>query len=305
MFNKNFIMNNIENGNIYLECLPIEFQKDKEIVLKFLEYNNIRLVTMLQPELRKDKEVVLKWIKTSSLKNTLSCYDDCIDQELFDDSEVMFALIREYCSFVSKSSIRLLNDRKFILDCVSVDPFTIKHVPSKWRDDKEIMIACVGKHPRLFQWASDRLKMDKDLQDAALVLLENMMFIVQKPQLPNGFIINDSVLTIDSRKTYGDIVIDPWKYNINQIIIKGNFSNYIFIRYSNLLKYVEIKKEPYNAEELKKSLKRIPNIEIKIGSDYHYVDNKEQPIQTKQPDGNQDKINDLERQLNELKASIA
>lgn len=145
----------VENHKVSFNAAPKHISKDKEIILKKLQYRNFRSKADL--------------IFITNLFNS-------INLELFENAEVCAAaflfFIRHYPPFTKedlfsifleimkgKINFDLSINRDFVFYVVKEDGDALKYFPS-FQDDADIVLLAIKKVPYLLEYASSRLRKD-------------------------------------------------------------------------------------------------------------------------------------------------
>jgi hypothetical protein len=160
-----FLYDAICNGT---KNTPKELLSDKEFVLSLAKFSKVIMYSdEISQHLLSDREMVFalsKKVRFDSLER--------IGENLLEDKSVMMAIAsnNKYLSLKGMSSA-LLNDKKFILELVRVNLNLFSDLPSKYRDDEDVVRVIVessGYRISYFIYASTRLKNDKEFIKSVL-----------------------------------------------------------------------------------------------------------------------------------------
>ena len=148
--NKDIIMSWAVNENMYLEDIDCNLI-DKNIVLRYIKYENIYKPNEIPNKFKTDKDVIYALLRNSF--TSMGFYDDaCIwmDDELKKDKEFIMKLIKE--------------------ELISYENF-IKEVSSYFKSDKDIILAFLQNvniwdfeeaYKTLLDWIDDTIKDDEE-----------------------------------------------------------------------------------------------------------------------------------------------
>lgn len=173
---RDFILLVVKTCGMALEYVK-NFQNDREIVMTAITQNGNALA-FAPNRLFDDEEIILKSIETATcmddlcsrlserLKNNNELYMKCVcvdplPRKLQLESEIMmqilkkrpFHLINYAYSFVSRN-------RTLAMKIVKQDGSLLKYLPSKYRNDREIVSFAIQQNKEAFKDASDQLKND-------------------------------------------------------------------------------------------------------------------------------------------------
>lgn len=150
--NKDIIMSWAANEDMYLEDLDCNLI-DKDVVLRYIEYENIYVPHEIPNKFKTDKDVILALLRNSF--TGMGFYDDaCIwmDDELKKDKEFIMKLIKDklitYNTFIEEISSYFKSDKDIILTFLQnvytwnfEDAYKTLHdwIDDTLKDDKEFM----------------------------------------------------------------------------------------------------------------------------------------------------------------------
>lgn len=128
------------------KVMPEELREDRNFVLDVVRSQGFELAGAL-PSFRADREVVKEAVKANGLALQFAFAD------LRDDREIVWAAIQGggiaskdlgYGSALQYASQRLRTDRDFVLDAVLENGSALIGADTKFKDDREIVLAAVG-----------------------------------------------------------------------------------------------------------------------------------------------------------------
>ena len=123
-----------------LDCVSREFKSDRDVVLAALMYCKIPYA-----------DGVLMWVS----------------DVLLSDLEIITAAVKLHPSTLRHAAASLRGDRRFILDVIAQNRSShcasvLEHCSVSLRDDREVVHACIKQYSPAMQFASERLRADKD-----------------------------------------------------------------------------------------------------------------------------------------------
>jgi len=92
-------------------------------------------------------------------------YPSSFSDQILDDQKTMLFAAASNCEYFNCASPRLRDDKTYVISCVrSGSSHILRHIPDKFRDDADVMLAAVITHgDYAMMCASKRLKSDKAL----------------------------------------------------------------------------------------------------------------------------------------------
>ena len=160
----------INNYPNCFEYISERLRNKKEIIIECIEilksspekYNNI--IRFISEEHQNDKEIVLPLVEL--------CGDNLqyASDKLKKDKDVVYAAIKNDAEAFIHADELFFKDKEFILLCLHPKGYDeeyyedfLEDLSDNFKDDKEIVLACVKKCGNNFKYASNRLKNDKDV----------------------------------------------------------------------------------------------------------------------------------------------
>jgi hypothetical protein len=160
----------IVNKNLYTDrniVLSICHTKDDMIVKC-----NVAVLEFCVEDLRNDKEIVLAAIRVNPYNIEFASKrlqdDDSIFVEIIEDKNNL--LQYQYDCILKYMSSRLRNDKKLIEAVLNLDyqKDIVSHLSKEFQDDKELILKAVTKHINALEFASSRLKNDREVATLAV-----------------------------------------------------------------------------------------------------------------------------------------
>jgi len=210
--------------NKYPKCfnyISKRLQNDKEIIMlcikklnelnEYDNYNNILKLTNYVN--RNDKEIVLPLV---SMNGEHIKY---VSNNLALDKEVVFAAIKNNplaYHFIDES---FFNDKEFILLCLNSNGYDeenyekfLKILSNEFKDDKDIVIACIKKCCKNIIYCSKRLRNDKEI---VLTAINNSYYDFYEKMTEN-----DKIKYIKERTNNIDLILNMTKFKNDPDILK-------------------------------------------------------------------------------------
>jgi len=143
-----------------LEFCPDKFKNDKEIMLAAVKKwgKNFKWASI---ELKQNKEIILTAISHPEEPISLLYVDD----KFRDNRDVVIVAVKRDGENLKRASNRLKRDREIVLTAMkdSKEPASLEIVIEEFKDDKEIVIAAVKRNGHDLKWASNRLRLDREV----------------------------------------------------------------------------------------------------------------------------------------------
>ena len=152
--NKEFVLNAIEHDSEFYKFASLELQNDKDVVLKVVETNG-HYIQSIPNDLKYDRDVIRASLKTS-IKGI-----DFISKEMKKDIKFYVELMKINPYVYISSSIIIKNNREIALELSSSIGGYFSYFPTKFRDDKEIVLNNVRNHGLSLKHVSERLRKDE------------------------------------------------------------------------------------------------------------------------------------------------
>lgn len=171
---KTFVMKAMDTVKWFsLESVSERLRDDKEVVMVAVRKDiNLQYVS---ERLRNDREVVMEAVVTQGhfeleyasdeLKNDKHFIIELIkrDIRMFRDLPIAIYISKELCG-----------DKDVMREAAMVNYYNLAFAPKELRDNKEFMIPIINKHPRAIDFATERLKGERELRSARL--LKELLF---------------------------------------------------------------------------------------------------------------------------------
>lgn len=156
------------NGvDILLSMASENLRKDKDIVLLACEKDPFNYEDFADPDQRAiyyvdksllhDKDFILKIVSTSP---DVLLYIDNENHAVFEDKEYVKKLIEVQPFSIKYVSDRLKDDKELALIAVKLKGITLKYVSDRLRNDKEVVIESLNQDKDAFKYISEELKYD-------------------------------------------------------------------------------------------------------------------------------------------------
>ena len=190
------ILKLISNGAEFLTASK-SLRTSRDFILKVLDCCDLNLKYLSTVE-RSDYEIVLKTVKINPLNY---CY---VSETLKGDKSVVMEMIR------SSQKLKTPSQGKYVNKTL-VELF--KMVPEHLLDDRQVIFSAVDKDPTILQFASDRMKKDRDIV-LKVVQISGTCIAFVHPDL-----LDDKLVCIESIKH---------AVGTNRRIVLGYINNLLF-----------------------------------------------------------------------------
>ena len=153
------------NGNTVLNLASTELQDDREVVLHCVKSRG-DAIKHASPRLRGDKEMILaaanNWFVTKIVL-------ECASTELQDDRDVVLHCVKIRGDAIKHASARLRGDKEIILAAANewTSAEVLNLASTELQDDREVVLRIVELNPNAIEYASARLRSDKQIILAA------------------------------------------------------------------------------------------------------------------------------------------
>lgn len=159
---KEFMLAAIEKNSFVLQGCSTSLKDDKEFMLLILKTHKWAIAEA-SDRLRDDRDFMLAVIQQDS---TAMKY---IGSTLRKDKDFILTLLNHSNHALGYADEQLLNDREFILDVMKHNALVVlPYLKEKFQDDKEIMLIAVKEYGWALEYASLRLREDKEVTEAAI-----------------------------------------------------------------------------------------------------------------------------------------
>jgi hypothetical protein len=204
--------------------------EDKLIIdleeLKDKRFNLVKNDPFFVPD---DKEEVMKFIKKANnifdkeaVKNVIKKYPD-------DEDIVIASIFLFNHSIFPHVSLRLQNDRNFILKMVDHNVNILEYADKKFTDDDEIMYKAIDVSGYIIRVASERLRHDKPFCLAAIKSQADAYSVIPKKMQ------KDNELLFEAMKERGEFLMYSPEVKTNKELLIKAFSNSFPPQSRNLL----------------------------------------------------------------------
>lgn len=199
-----------------LEFSPDKFKNDKEIMLAAVNKrgNNFKWASY---ELKQNKKITLTAI--SHPDNPIKLRD--VVDKFRNNRDVVIAAVKRDGDNLKWASNRLKRDREVVLTAIkySKEPGSFKKVMAQFRDDKEIVIAAVKRNGHDLKWASNRLRLDREVVLAATKYSKSTIMYTER--IPEKFKDDkDVILSVLIRNPHDFASLPEYLKRDEELILK-------------------------------------------------------------------------------------
>lgn len=168
------ILNGIKNNTINMENLSKELRDDKAIALEAVK-NDINAIKYISSRLQSDKEIVISTVKARVVFLKESARKQKENYIHLTEAQVLNGIKEDVIDFKDLPE-KFRDNKKILLEAINEQSWAFEYASQRLKKDKEVVIRILenGEDIKSFEFASDELQNDKDL----LELLEKKSFIV-------------------------------------------------------------------------------------------------------------------------------
>jgi hypothetical protein len=154
--NKNKIIESMYINKIGLEIFPEFARRDKDLVLKAVEYKctNLRYAST---ELRNDFQVVMKAVENNG--NSL----EYADINLRNNKVIFLRAVNNKTTALLYASENILNDKETMLDAIKINGNILSLINSQFRDDRKFVLEAVKSQGKSLEYALHPFRQDKEI----------------------------------------------------------------------------------------------------------------------------------------------
>lgn len=159
-----FIKEMIRENHFCYGYIPRDLLKDREFILSILNrplYYRLCREGLIDESIFENRETIKKLLETDG------DFIEIIPEKYRSDKELILLALKSLNFSPPELDKALFEDRDFLLRAIEADPNVFKQLDDNFKDDKQIVLEVVKRDGKLFQYASDRLRNDRDVVYAA------------------------------------------------------------------------------------------------------------------------------------------
>jgi hypothetical protein len=146
----------IRAGFGLINLLPIEFNRDVEIISEIVKKNGQELRSLL-PEFQNNFDIVLAAVKNKGISLKYASVD------LKNNYSIVLASVQNMGEALEFASDNLKNDFNIVKAAIEIAPTSIQFASDLLKDNKQLALIAIEKDIEVFRYISDNLKQDKEL----------------------------------------------------------------------------------------------------------------------------------------------